>query len=111
MDSKAKYSENELYKALEEVRSGKYEANLGGHVYKKRIRFEGKGKSGSGRTIVCYQKGDKAIFVHGFAKNEKSNLSNKELIALKEFAKILLGLSDEQIQIALRAGDFIEVKP
>lgn len=108
--AKQNIPKNELYKALEEVSSGKYEANLGGHIYKKRIRFEGKGKSGSGRTIVCYQKGDKAIFVHGFAKTEKSNLSNKELIALKEFAKILLGLSDEQIQIALQAGDFIEVK-
>lgn len=44
-------------------------------------------------------------------KNEKSNLSKKELIVLKEFAKVLLGLSDEQIQIALQAGDFIEVTP
>ena len=109
--SKQNIPDNELHKALEEVHSGKYEANLGGHIYKKRIRFEGKGKSGSGRTIVCYQKSDKAIFVHGFAKNEKSNLSNKELIALKEFAKILLGLSEEQMQIALRAGDFTEVNP
>ena len=75
------------------------------------LRFEGKGKSGSGRTIVCYQKGDKAIYVHGFAKNEKSNPSKKELIAFKEFAKVLLELSDEKIQIALQAGDFIEVKP
>ena len=103
--------ENELHKALEEIRSGKFEANLGGHIYKKRIRFEGMGKSGSGRTIVCYQRGEKAIYVHGFTKNEKSNLSPKELIALKEFAKVLLGLNEEQIQIALRAGDFIEVKP
>ena len=109
--SKQNIPENELHKALEEIRSGKFEANLGGHIYKKRIRFEGKGKSGSGRTIVCYQQGDKEIYVHGFAKNEKSNLSKKELIALKEFARVLLGLSDEQIQIALRAGDFIEVKP
>jgi hypothetical protein len=109
--AKQNIPENELYKALEEIHSGKFEANLGGHIYKKRIRFEGKGKSGSGRTIVCYQKGDKAIFVHGFAKNEKSNLSNKELVAFKEFAKILLGLTDEQIQIALQAGDFIEVNP
>ncbi|MFZ5758151.1 MAG: type II toxin-antitoxin system RelE/ParE family toxin [Thermodesulfobacteriota bacterium] len=103
--------ENELHKALEEIRSGKFEANLGGHLYKKRIRFAGTGKSGSGRTIVCYQKGDKAIYVHGFAKNEKSNLSNKELVAFKEFTKVLLGLSDEQVEIALQAGDFIEVKP
>lgn len=108
--AKQNIPENELHKALEEIRSGKFEANLGGHIYKKRIRFEGKGKSGSGRTIVCYQKGDKAIYVHGFAKNEKSNLSNKELIAFKEFAKVLIELSDEKIQIALLAGDFIKVK-
>ena len=108
--TKQNIPENELYSALKEVRAGKFEANLGGHIYKKRIRFKGKGKSGGGRTIVCYKKGDRAIFVHGFAKNEKSNLSKKELIALKEFAKILIGLSDEKIQMALQAGDFIEVK-
>ena len=109
--AKQNIPENELHNALEEIRSGKFEANLGGHIYKKRIRFEGKGKSGSGRTIVCYQRGDKAIYIHGFAKNEKTNLSNKELTAFKEFTKVLLGLSDEQIQIALRAGDFKEVQP
>ncbi len=109
--AKQNIPKNELYKALEEIRSGKFEASLGGHIYKKRIRFTGSGKSGSGRTIVYYQRGGKAIYVHGFAKNEKSNLSQKELIALKEFAKILLGLSEAQIQTALQAGDFIEVKP
>ena len=46
-----------------------------------------------------------------WAKNEKSNLSPKELVALKEFAKVILGLTEEQIHTALRAGDFIEVKP
>ncbi|MFO7761877.1 MAG: type II toxin-antitoxin system RelE/ParE family toxin [Desulfobia sp.] len=109
--AKQNIPKNELHKALEEIRCGKFGANLGGHIYKKRIRFKGKGKSGSGRTIVCYQKGEKAIYVHGFAKNEKSNLSKKELIALREFANVLLGLSEKQIQIALEAGDFIEVKP
>lgn len=109
--AKQNIPENELYNAIEEIQAGNFEANLGGHVYKKRIRFEGKGKSGSGRTIVCYKKDDKAIFIHGFAKNEKSNLSSKELLALKEFSKILLGLSEAQIKTALNAGDFIEVQP
>ena len=89
--AKQNIMENELYKALEEIRSGKFDANLGGHVCKKRIRFEGKEKSGSGRTIVCYKKGDKAIYVHGFAKNEKSNLSRKELILFKDSPKSSLG--------------------
>ena len=108
--SKQKISVNELTRALAELKAGSFEANLGGHIYKKRIRFEGKGKSGSGRTIICYKKGDRAIFIHGFAKNEKSNLSRKELYAFKELSKILLGLSAAEVDIAIKNGDFIEVK-
>jgi hypothetical protein len=35
------------------VKDGQFEADLGGHILKKRIRFQGKGKSKSGRTIIC----------------------------------------------------------
>ena len=101
---------NGLVTALAELKAGNFEANLGGHIYKKRIRFEGQGKSGSGRTIICYKKGDRAIFIHGFAKNEKLNLSKKELNVFKELSRILFGLSAEEIAIAIENGDFIEVK-
>ena len=83
---------------------------LVGHIYKKRIKFKGQGKSGSGRTIICYKKEKNAIFIHGFAKNEKSNLSKKELNAFKELSKILLGLSAKEMAIAIKNGDIIEVK-
>jgi len=107
--SKQNIPEDELSSALSEVEDGSFEANLGGNIYKKRVRFKGQGKSGSGRTIICYKKDDRAIFVHGFAKNEKDNLSTKELHAFKEFAKILFGLNPQQISIAIENGDFIEV--
>lgn len=107
--SKQAIPKNELAVALKELETGSFEANLGAHLYKKRIRFKGKGKSSSGRTIICYKKGDRAIFVHGFAKNEKDNLSGKELIVFKELSKILLGLSLADIDIAIEKGDFIEV--
>ncbi len=108
--SKQQIPKNELKKALQEVKAGNFEANLGGQIYKKRIRFQGKGKSGSGRTIVCYRKKDRIIFIHGFAKNEKSNLTKKELAGFKEFAQILLGFSQKAIKTAIKNGDFIEVK-
>lgn len=108
--SKQKIPETELATALSEVQAGIFEANLGGHIYKKRIRFEGQGKSGSGRTIICYKRNERAIFIHGFAKNEKDNLSPKELHVFKEFAKILLGLSQKDIATAIKNGDFVEVK-
>jgi len=106
---KQKIPTGELSKAIEEIKNDNFEANLGGYIIKKRIRFEGKGKSGSGRTIICYKQEDRAIFIHGFAKNEKANLTPKELIAFKETAKILLNLSPEAINIAIRNGDLIEV--
>ena len=84
---KQKLPEDELTNAMLEVEDGQYDAGLGGHLYKKRIRFKDMGKSGSGRTIICYKRADRAIFIHGFAKNEKSNLTNKELIPLKNLQK------------------------
>ncbi|MBF0230876.1 MAG: type II toxin-antitoxin system RelE/ParE family toxin [Desulfamplus sp.] len=108
--SKGNIPENELADALTEVEAGNFDANLGGCIYKKRIRFEGQGKRGSGRTIICYRKDDRAIFIHGFAKNEKADLSRQELNAFKELGKVLLGLSEKDIEIAINKGDFIEVK-
>lgn len=109
--SKQKLSEVELLTAINEVQDGVFEANLGGNVYKKRIRFQGQGKSGSGRTILCYRKGTRIIFIHGFAKKEKSNLSKKELEAFKELSKILLSFDEAQISIAIQNGDLVEVAP
>ena len=107
---KQEIPDNGLAKALNELKAGNFEANLGAHIYKKRIKFTGKGKSGSGRTIICYKKEDRAIFIHGFAKNEKSNLTQKELIVFKELSKILIGFSNQEIETAIQNGDFIEVK-
>jgi hypothetical protein len=107
---KHKILEDELALALKEVKAGNFEANLGGHLYKKRIRFSGQGKSGSGRTIICYKKDDRAVLIHGFAKNERPNISKKELLAFKEFAKILLGFSKKEIEFAIKHGVLIKVK-
>ncbi len=109
--SKQKFSDNELENALSELQAGHFEASLGGYLYKKRVRFEGQGKSGSGRTIICYKKEDKAIFIHGFAKNEKANLSQKELRIFKEFSQIIMKLSASELKVAIKNGDFIEVEP
>ena len=58
----------DLVKALAEVEKGNIDADLGGHVLKKRVRFQGQGKGGSGRTIICFKKDDRAIFILGMRK-------------------------------------------
>ena len=62
----------DLVKVFIEVEKGNFDADLGGHVLKKRVRFQGYGKSGSGRTIICFKKDDRAILIHGYAKNQKA---------------------------------------
>lgn len=108
--SKQNLTLEDLSNTIDEVAKGNFEANLGGAIFKKRIRFQGRGKSGSGRSIICYKYGDRAIFLHGFAKNEKSDLTQKELKAFKELAKVLLELSPKALKIAVKNGDFIEIE-
>ena len=45
-----------LFEVSTEIENEQFEADLGGGVIKKRIRFPGRGKSGSGRIVVCYKK-------------------------------------------------------
>jgi hypothetical protein len=102
-------SNDDLNNAINEISQGLCEATLGGHLYKKRIATNGKGKRGGARTIVCYKKGDRAIFLHGFAKNETDNISKKELEAFRELAKNLINLSQDQILTAVKNGTFKEI--
>lgn len=62
---------------------GLVDADLGGHIFKKRVALEGRGKRGSVRTLLAYKVADKAFFVYGFAKNTRANISDRELKALK----------------------------
>ncbi len=99
-----------LTKSLNEVVDGRFEANLGAHIYKKRIARSGAGKSGGFRTIICFKQNDRAVYVHGFSKNAKGNISDKELLALKEYAEILLNMSNDDLQTAITTGALVEVK-
>src|SRR5690606_60196 len=76
------------------------DADLGGGVFKKRIASHSHGKRGGSRTLVATNLGDRWFFVFGFAKNERSDLSARELRALKALAADLLQYSDQELQQA-----------
>ena len=77
---------------------------------KKRIPIIGKGKRKSARTIICYKKEQRAIFLYGFKKNEKDNLELDELKALKELCRIMSSLTDNDIKQAIAKKVLLEVK-
>ena len=99
-----------LQAAVTEMESGLIDADLGGHVYKKRAAIEGQGKSGGLRTRLACKVGNKSFFMFGFAKNQQDNISKKELKALKLMAKELLNYSDKALSKALNVGELIEVQ-
>jgi len=107
---KEKLSNDKLLDVIAEADQGLINADLGGNVIKQRIARTGQGKSGGYRSIIVFKKGDKAFFVHGFAKNESDNITPKELKTLKELAKKLLGSDEKTIALQLKSGDLIEVK-
>jgi len=99
-----------LVEAAEAVAVGRWDADLGGGVFKQRIARDGRGKSGGFRTIVLFKFGGHSFFVHGFAKNEKANVTPKELKALKALAGVLLGLDAAALAKASAAGEIAEVR-
>ena len=103
-------TEQALRDALTEIEQGLIDANLGGNVVKKRIGVGGRGKSGGVRTIVAFKFADKAFFLYGFAKNQRDNIDDKELKALKLLAAQLLGYDHKSLQKAVKARELIEVK-
>ncbi|KPQ20979.1 hypothetical protein GA0071314_3019 [Halomonas sp. HL-93] len=100
----------DLLAAVDEMERGLIDADLGGHVVKKRVAMGGRGKSGGGRTLLAYKINNRAFFVYGFSKNARANISADELKALKYLAKELIGYSDTAIDEAIMHGALIEVE-
>lgn len=103
-------SDSVLVTAIEEMNQGSYEANLGGNVYKKRISLGSKGKSGGARTILAFKVDNKAFFIYGFTKNKRDNIDEQELKALKRAAKLYLGLTHQELVLAVSQGKLIKVE-
>jgi hypothetical protein len=99
-----------LWDAVDRAEKGLIDADLGGGVIKQRIARTGEGKSKGYRSIVLYQKGEKAFFVYGFAKSETDNIRRDEEEQFKKAAKQILALSDDQIDELIENDQFEEVK-
>lgn len=97
-----------LRTAVAELEQGLGDA-LGGYVYKKRVALPGRGKRGGARTVLAFRRGSAAFFIFGYPKNERANITDRELAALRLLAKELLGYSESQLTTAVRSGELFEV--
>lgn len=98
-----------LRAAVDEMRRGLGDADLGGCVFKKRVALPGRGKSASVRTLLAFKHSHHVFFVYGFAKSARANITDVELKALRRLADELLSYGDTRIKKALGGKELIEV--
>lgn len=103
-------TDKQLLATIDEMGQGLLGDGLGSGLYKKRVPRQGRGKRGGTRTLIAYRQEDVAVFLFGYAKNERANITRKELTILRKVAKEMLSYSAQGWKRTLAVGTVIEVK-
>jgi hypothetical protein len=99
---KARISDAVLCKAIAQVAQGQAD-DLGGGVFKKRLN------DNRHRSIILARSGAFWVYEYLFAKQDRANIDDNELVAFRKLAKAYSGLTDRQIAALLTDGDFLEI--
>jgi hypothetical protein len=106
---KTELTDRALCIAVVEMSRGLIDADLGGGILKKRIGLAGRGKRGGARTLVATNRGSRWFFVFGFEKNERADIAEDELDALRDIAAELLARTGLQLDRAVGDGSLQEI--
>jgi hypothetical protein len=93
-----------LRSAIDPAERGSVDADLGGGVIKQRSARAGQGRSGGYRFLIAYRAGERAVFLYGFAKNERENIDDDELATLREIAAAWLETNAKSLEHAIAEG-------
>ena len=99
---KARIRDAELCDAIRQVMAGQAD-DLGGGVFKKRLN------DNMHRSIVLAKGGRYWVYEYLFAKKDRDNIEDDELVAFKALAKAYAGLTDVQIADLLSGKDLVEI--
>jgi hypothetical protein len=102
--------DRDLCEVVERTGEGLIDADLGGGVIKQRLARPGQGRSGGFRVLFAFRPPDRAVFIYGFAKNERANIDDKELKTLREIAAAWLAASPQNIESEVADGRLQEVR-
>lgn len=99
---KAKIKDAELCQAIEQVLLGQVD-DLGGGIFKKRLN------DNLHWSIILAKGGKHWVFEYLFAKKDRANIDNDELLAFRLLANSYAGLTELQVKQLLVNGDFVEI--
>ena len=99
---KARIDDVELCVAIREAMQGLAD-DLGGGVFKKRLN------DNMHRSIILAKGGRYWVYEYLFAKKDRDNIADDELVAFRTLAKAYAGLTDKQVEQLLQDKDLTEV--
>lgn len=107
---KSKLKDQDLLDTIDNLVDGLSTANLGGNLFKIRVKREHGGKSSGFRTIVVYKENESAVFLYGFGKSEQDNISKTELSYFKKLGNDFLALDETQIKQLIKQKSLFEIE-
>lgn len=102
-------ADDSLSEAIQRAARGLIDADLGGGIIKQRVARKGQGRSGGYRMLIAYSAGNRAVFLYGFAKNERENIGPDELATLRDIGAAWLDADDKLIARAIKEKALQEV--
>ena len=99
---KAKVKDEELCRAIRQVMLGQAD-DLGGGVFKKRLN------DNLHRSIILAKGGQYWVYEYLFAKKDRDNIEDDELLAFRLLAKSYAGLKGHQLGKLIANKDFVKI--
>lgn len=99
---KARISDKALSKAIGQIALGQAD-DLGGGVFKKRLN------DNMHRSIVLAKAGEFWVFAYLFAKKDRANIDDEELLAFRKLADLYRGKAKADLEAELEIGALLEI--
>jgi hypothetical protein len=97
-----------LCEAVGRARRGLVDADLGGGLIKQRIARRGQGRRGGYRTLLAFKAESRAVFVYGFAKNERDNIGPDETEFWRRIASAFVTATETQMAALIETRELVE---
>jgi len=94
-------TDESLIEAIERAERDLIDADLGNGLIKQRVARVGQGRSGGFRMLMVYRPRQRAVFIYGFAKNERDNIGPDELATARYLTELWLSADTRRIEQAL----------